>query len=291
MMADLIAESKRKDEKLQQQQEDRLRLELMGPGGRPVYFKKSMKDGVSTTEQGGIPSWDVIFEGNDDNNTIIIPNFIETVIGLELRLGGIVEFKFNQAKFWTAPAEVAGFDRTRDDKPQMANVGFNNASGVSIWGRVGPILYEDYINLTQSLPHQGLGMKVPDFVRFMNDHQTNNNNDTVLLPILQIMDVTFLKSQIPGILSLLEDTTTENLNATPDNQPTTVSPGVSQEQDPVETQASSADASDAQDNQDDQEQEPPAIGRRSKRTRQPPTLYTVTKLGGGSLINTDLIEA
>ena len=71
---------------------------------------------------------------------------------------------------------------------------------------------------------------------------------------------------------------TENLNATSDNQPTTVSPVVSQEQDPVETQASSADASDAQDNQDDQddqEQEPPAIGRRSKRDRQPPTRGTI----------------
>ena len=158
----------------------------------------------------------------------------------------------------------------------MGFVAFHNDNGVLVIGRVGPILYEDYINLCHSLPPQG--MKVPDFVRFMNDHQTNNNNDTVLLPILQIMDVTFLKSQIPGILSLLEDTTTENLNATPDNQPTTVSPVVSQEQDPVESQASSADASDAQDNQDDQddqEQEPPAIGRRSKRDRQPPTRGTI----------------
>ena len=90
---------------------------------------------------------------------------------------------------------------------------------------------------------------------------------------------------------------TENSNATSDNQPTTVSPGVSQEQDTIETKESSEDASDTQDNQDnqddpDQEEDvpPPVIGRRSKRDRRPPTFYT-TQLGGASLINTDLLEA
>tara|TARA_B100000780_G_scaffold239015_1_gene180618 strand:- start:385 stop:4227 length:3843 start_codon:yes stop_codon:yes gene_type:complete len=81
------------------------------------------------------------------------------------------------------------------------------------------------------------------------------------------------------------------------NQPTTVSPVVSQEQDPVETQASSADASDAQDDPDDQddqnnqEQTTPAIGRRSGRTRHPRKLYSPVKPGGGSLVNADLVEA
>ena len=82
---------------------------------------------------------------------------------------------------------------------------FSSDGGIRVVGRVGPILYEDYINLSHSLPQQV--MKVTDLVRFVKDHQTNNNNDTVLLPQLKIEKVHFLKSQIPGVLSLLEDTT------------------------------------------------------------------------------------
>ena len=60
------------------------------------------------------------------------------------------------------------------------------------------------INLSHSLPQQV--MKVTDLVQFVKDHQTNNNNDTVLLPQLKIERAEFLKSQIPGILPILEDT-------------------------------------------------------------------------------------
>ena len=87
----------------------------------------------------------------------------------------------------------------------MANVFFYNVNSIRVIGRVGPILYEDYINLEHSLPHQV--MKVTDLVQFLKDHQTNNNNETVLLPQLQILSVLFIKSQIKGILPLLKDTT------------------------------------------------------------------------------------
>ena len=86
----------------------------------------------------------------------------------------------------------------------MGNVHFINDDGVSIWGRVGPSRYNDFINV---VPRR---MLVPDLVRFVTDqHANNNNDDTVLLPQLQILAVSFLKSQIKGILPLLEDTTGE----------------------------------------------------------------------------------
>ena len=197
VLTDSIAELKR-------EREDRLRLAFTGPGGRPVYFEASMRDGVNVTRPDGIPLWKVIFEDNDDHNTsTIIPNFVATVAGLEIRLGDIVMTNFNQMECYTAPAGDAGFDRTRDDKPQMINVGFNNGNGVHVRGRVGPILYEDYINLRRHL----LTYQVTELVRLMKNHQTNNNNETVLLPQLQILSVLFIKSQIKGILPLLEDTT------------------------------------------------------------------------------------
>ena len=203
-MADLITEHEALKMKMQQQEEDRLRVEVIGPGG--TYCRASLKDCVSATTPDGTSFWSVFFDSRDGTNTTntIIPNFVETVAGLELRLGDIVNFKFKTAKFCTAPAEHAGFNRTRDDRPQMGYVCFANDNGVEVIGRVGPILYEDYINLSHSLPHRE--MNVTDLVRFLKDHQSNNN-DMVLLHQLKIERVSFLKTQIPGVLSLLEDTT------------------------------------------------------------------------------------
>ena len=203
MMADMNTEHEALKIKMQQQEEDRLRLALTGPNnGRPVYCQASMKYGV-TRDVEGTPYWEVSFDDNDDGTNITIPNFVATVAGLEIRLGDIVMTNFNQMECYTAPAGDAGFDRTRDDKPQMINVGFNNGNGVHVRGRVGPILYEDYINLRRHL----LTYQVTELVRLMKNHQTNNNNETVLLPQLQILSVLFIKSQIKGILPLLEDTT------------------------------------------------------------------------------------
>ena len=92
-----------------------MRLEVAGQNGDPLYYKTSMKHGVSVTRSDGIPLWEVIFDDNEDITTSI-PNFVETVAGLELRLNDIVMTNFNQMQCYTYPAEYAGFDRSRDDK-------------------------------------------------------------------------------------------------------------------------------------------------------------------------------
>ena len=63
--------------------------------------------------------------------------------------------------------------------------------------RVGPILFEDFVTLPRH-------MDVKDLVRFLKD-QTNNNNGTVLLSETEIVCVAIRKSQIEGILPLLEE--------------------------------------------------------------------------------------
>ena len=204
MMTDMNSEHEALKMKMQQLKEDRLRVEITGRHGDPKYYEASMKDGVSVTKPDGRSFWDVFFGDNDDDNTnTIIPNFIETVAGLEVRVSGVVALRLEDLTCRTYTAESAGF--TRNDTPQMGGVSFTNDNRIGVLGRVGPILYEDYINLSHSLPPQG--MKVTELVRFLKNLQTNNNNDTVLLPQLKIERVYFLKSQIPGVLSLLEDTT------------------------------------------------------------------------------------
>ena len=96
-MADMNTEHEALKIKMQQQEEDRLRLALTGPNnGRPVYFEKSMRDGHNVDD---IPLWKVTFENNDDHNTnTVIPNFVATVAGLEFRLGDIVVFPFNTVR-------------------------------------------------------------------------------------------------------------------------------------------------------------------------------------------------
>jgi len=203
VVADLLAELKRKDERIQQQAEDRLRFELTGRNGDLVYCKTSMTHGVSTTYPDGRSNWHIFFGAR--HSTTTIPDFVETVAGLELRVGGIVVFKFNGATFCTRAAEHAGFNRTRDEEPQLGKVLFTSSDGsVRVLGRVGPIRYNDFVTMVPRRIH------VTDLVRFLKDHQTNNtNNGRVLLPQLQILSVVIHKSQIKGILPLLEDTMEE----------------------------------------------------------------------------------
>jgi len=201
VVTELLAESKRKDERIQQQTEDRLRLELTGRNGDLVYCKTSMKDGVGWPRSP--PLWLVHFDPKDGNNTTIFPNFVETVPGLELRLGGVVVFKFDEAICVTATTENAGFDRTRDDEQKMRLVTFvNSDAGVRVSAYVGPIRYNNFVTIPRR-------MHVTDLVRFLKDHQTNNNTDTVLLSEIEIKMIVIQQSQIKGILPLLEDTMRE----------------------------------------------------------------------------------
>ena len=196
-MQDLQTEHDALQQELKRHQEAQLRVEITGRDGNPVYCQTSMKYGV-TCDVEGTPYWEVSFDDNDDGTNITIPNFIEAVEGLELRLGDIVIFPFNTAKNFNAPAEHAGFDRTRDDTRQMANVGFHNDNGVQVVGQVGPILFEEYSSLFEPT------MDVPGLVRVLTDHNNNNSDtDTVLVPQLEIFVVSFPESQITGILRLL----------------------------------------------------------------------------------------
>jgi len=202
VVTDLLAELKRKDERIQQQAEDRLRLELRGRNGDLLYCKTSMKHGISTTGPDGIPVWDVAFFHPSDDTTTI-PNFVETVAGLELRLGGVVLFKLSEATFCIPHAS---FNRTRDDEQKMRLVLFvSSDAGVRVIAYVGPIRYNDFVTV---LPRR---MHVTDLVRFLKDHQTNNTNNggRVLLSEIEIKMLVIQKSQIKGILPLLEDTMEE----------------------------------------------------------------------------------
>ena len=207
-------------QQFQQEREDRLRVELKGPGGGdPLHCATSMKRGYTDKGDRNIPHWVVRFHHSFDgvNNVVrdskypdniytLIPNFLETIAGLEVHLGGVVVLKVRAATV-VAPEE-AGFDRTRDEDPQMGIVAFVNADGVKLWGRVGPIRYHDFVAIPRNIT-------VPGLVQFWTEHPTTNNNTdaTVLLPQLQILAVSFLQSQIPGLLPFLEeDTTTTGRN-------------------------------------------------------------------------------
>jgi hypothetical protein len=201
---DLHTEYEALKEELNRQQEAQLRVEITGRDGDPVYCQTSMQYGVVEVVD-GTPYWEVFFDDNDDGTNITIPNFIETVEGLELRLGGNVFFRFDEAKF--SPRHF--FDRTRDDVAQMGGISFgiSNIPGarynVALFGRVGPIMYHDFMN---ALPQEELA--VPDLVRFLNANRNNNNNNNnrqeVLLQELKIESVVFPSSRITGILALLK---------------------------------------------------------------------------------------
>ena len=210
-MQDLQTEHEALKEKLNRQQEAQLRVEITGRDGNPVYCQTSMKDGGSSTTRGDIPLWQVFFVDNDDNNTII-PNFIDTVEGLVIRLSGNAIFRFDEAMFGTVLGNN-GFDRTRDDVPQMGNVAFviNKDTGmrddshgrdIMLFARVGPILYHDFMN---TLPQEPI--LVRDLVIFLNANRNNNNNHNnhaALLGEMRIDSLIFPYSQITGILSLLK---------------------------------------------------------------------------------------
>ena len=183
VLADLLAESKRKDERIQQQEEDRLRLEVTGRNGKPKYYKASMRDGQMTPTGNGFY---VFF------NRPLLPNFVDKIPRLEVRLGGVNVAPFYQMLVVTSTAERAGFDRTRDNAPQLGRIKFfsNRNDGVQVFGCVGPILPSDYANLPDT-------MAVADLVRFVKHYQTING--PYMMCYLKILSIFVPKCQINGI--------------------------------------------------------------------------------------------
>jgi len=163
-----------------------------------------MKDGYINSFRDGSLHWEVHFN-HDDTTDISISNFIETVEDLQLLVSGDAVLRFDEATVEAfETAEDAGFDDARIDEPQMGKILFwspfriPNGPDVQVLGRVGPILYRDYMN---TLPHDGL--TVPDFVQFFQNLRDDPNN-TVSLPQLEITDVTFRQSQINGTMAVLK---------------------------------------------------------------------------------------
>ena len=201
MMTDMNTEHEALKMKLKQQVDDRLRVDVIGTGG--TYFSASLKNGVTKMPSDGSSAvWLVKFDPNDDTSTTTtIPNFVDTVAGLKVRVGGVVVFPFKTATFGTLPAEHSGFDRTRDDTPQMKIVCFTDNDSVIVMCRAGPFLFDDFVTLQQQLPRR---MHVTDLVRFLKD-QRNTNNGTVLLTEMKITGVMIREYQFKGILPLLEE--------------------------------------------------------------------------------------
>jgi len=199
-MQDLQTEYEALKEEVKRQQEAQLRVEITGRDGNPVYCQTSMQYGVDFKSAGGTPRWHLFFDDNHDGTNTIIPNFTETVEGLELRLSGNVVFRFDEAIFTGPFEEDGGFDRTRDDVAQMGKVCFikrgSHGEHVYLLGRVGPIRYHDFMNM---LPQEEL--TVPDWVIFLN---ANRNPQEVLLQEMEISSVVFSTSRITGILALLK---------------------------------------------------------------------------------------
>ena len=86
-------------QELEREREERLCVEMMGPGGVDKYYQASMKDGYTNTLPSyADPFWFVQFDHNADNNNST-SNFVDTVVaGLELRVGGVVVLRLNEAQ-------------------------------------------------------------------------------------------------------------------------------------------------------------------------------------------------
>ena len=183
-----------------QQEDDRLQLEVTGRNGKPKYYKASMRDGQMTPTGDGFY---VFF------NRPLLPNFVDKIPRLEVRLGGVSVAPFHQMIAVTMPVERAGFDRTRGNAPQLGRIQFfsNRNDGVQVNGCVGPIRPNDYADLPRT-------MAVDVFVRWVKYYQTING--PYMMCYLKILSIFVPKCQINGIINLLETpdkgtTTTKNV--------------------------------------------------------------------------------
>ena len=187
VMADILAVSKQKDERIQRQEEDRLRLEVTGRNGKPKYYKASMRDGQMTPTGDGFY---VFF------NRPLLPNFVDKIPRLEVRLGGVSVAPFHQMIAVTMPVERAGFDRTRGNAPQLGRIQFfsNRNDGVQVFGSMGPILPSDYANLPAT-------MAVADLVQFVKHYQAIDGPyiSAYMMCYLKILSIFVPTCQINGI--------------------------------------------------------------------------------------------
>ena len=156
----------------------------------------------------------VPFDAQNHNHTTVL-NLAATIEGLEVRLGGVLVFKFshNLMENATVFSQSPGFDPDHLDIPQMGNIFFRNDGhhellyddfAVSeIRGKIGPLLYNDYAYI---LPGR---IAVPRLMDLINEYRNNNNNPRQpprfqSLQDLVITGVQFTKSNITGIISLME---------------------------------------------------------------------------------------
>ena len=185
-----------------QQEDDRLQLEVTGRNGKPKYYKASMRDGQMTPTGDGFY---VFF------NRPLLPNFVDKIPRLEVRLGGVSVAPFHQMIAVTMPVERAGFDRTRGNAPQLGRIQFfsNRNDGVQVFGSMGPILPSDYANLPAT-------MAVADLVRFVKHYQAFDGPyiSAYMMCYLKILSIFVPTCQINGINFLDtpdKGTTTKNV--------------------------------------------------------------------------------
>ena len=72
---------------------------------------------------------------------------------------------------------------------------------VTVYGRVGPIHYEDYTKLAYRKMKIPDWIKVTQFARIMGIRRNNTLNGTWMLQMLKVDDGVFYKSQIPGSIN------------------------------------------------------------------------------------------
>ena len=210
-VADLMTEIEELKKEAQRKDDERLRVEITGPRGSPVYYQASTKDGYAKWPVDSSDDFWVPFDAQNHNHTTVL-NLAATIEGLEVRLGGVLVSKFSHNLMTTATvaSQMTGFDQEHLDTPQMGNIFFNNdaiddlmfddfAVGM-LRGKIGPLLYDEYAHV---LPGQIAVTAVPDVVNVINTNRNNNNNPQ-LLQDLVITGVQFTKSNITGIISLME---------------------------------------------------------------------------------------
>lgn len=185
-VADLNKDIEELRQQLSNERDERLLVEVTGRGGMPVHCQASLKDGYDCIYTG--KNWCVPFE----QNYVVLP-LADSVEELEIRLGGIVVFKINKSTV-TIDEVFDDFDRGNKEEAQMGGIYFNNDrkdSGPvdSVGCTFGPVLYDDYTRLDYKNMQQ--------LTKFANEDGRQAQG-------LIIGGVEFIKSKIPGIVSLLE---------------------------------------------------------------------------------------